>query len=151
MTPPKKNPRKAGRKPEYQPSYAKIAEKAAQTGATDEEIAELFEVNTRTLYKWKLKHPELGQALKAGKSLADERVERALYQKAIGYRFQAVKIFMPGGATEPVYAPYVEEAAPDTTAAIFWLKNRKPEEWRDKHELTGANGAPFVLQISKQG
>jgi hypothetical protein len=146
VTAPKKNPQKAGRKAEYHASYAKIAEKAALTGATDEEIAELFEVNTRTLYKWKLKYPELGHALKAGKELADERVERALYQKALGYRFQAVKIFMPANADKPVYAPYVEEAAPDTSAAIFWLKNRKPEEWRDKQEITGANGGPIQVE-----
>lgn len=145
MTPPKKNPRKAGRKSDYNSTYPKIAAKAAQTGATDEEIAELFEVSTRTLHRWKLEHPEFCHSLKAAKELADERVERALFQKAIGYRFQAVKIFMPGGSTEPVYAPYVEEAAPDTTAAIFWLKNRKPEEWRDKQEVTGANGGPISV------
>ena len=53
---------------------------------------------------------------------------------------------MPANADKPVYAPYVEEAAPDTSAAIFWLKNRKPEEWRDKQEITGANGGPIQVE-----
>lgn len=80
------------------------------------------------------------QALKAGKGVADDRVERSLYERAAGFRVEAVKIFMPAGAKEPVYAPYIEHHAPDTTAAIFWLKNRRPEQWRDKqsheHDLS---------------
>ena len=54
--------------------------------------------------------------------------------KAVGYEQEEVKIFMPSGASEPVYAPFRAKIAPDTTAAIFWLKNRKPEQWRDKHD-----------------
>lgn len=122
------------------------AEKLCLLGATDEEVADFFEVEVRTIYRWKLKHPEFCQALKAGKEAADQRVERALYQKAIGYRQQAVKIFMPAGADKPVYADYIEHMGPDTTAAIFWLKNRRPDLWRDKseHEHTGKNGGPIV-------
>ena len=59
---------------------------------------------------------------------------RSLYHKAIGYSYDAVKIFMPAGATEPVYAPYREHVPPDTTACIFWLKNRRQQEWRDVHK-----------------
>jgi hypothetical protein len=85
------------------------------------------------------------QALKAGKEAADQRVERSLYQRAVGYAHDAVKIFMPAGASAPVYAPYVERVAPDTTAAIFWLKNRKKDEWRDvsRQEQTGPDGGPI--------
>lgn len=67
--------------------------------------------------------------------MADERVERSLYQRAIGYEQSAVKIFMPANAAAPVYAKYREIISPDTTAAIFWLKNRRPDLWRDKQEL----------------
>ena len=123
-----------GRPTLYKPEYAKQAEKLAVLGATDKEFADFFEVDVRTIYRWKHAHDDFCQALKAGKEVADARVERSLYQKAIGYEQDEVKIFMPGNAQEPVYAPFIAKVAPDTTAAIFWLKNRKPEEWRDKTE-----------------
>jgi hypothetical protein len=70
-----------------------------------------------------------------GKATADARVEQSLYRRALGYSHDAVKIFMPAGAVAPVIAPYVEHYAPDTTAAIFWLKNRRPDECRDKTDV----------------
>ena len=124
----------AGRPSVYKTEFAKAAEKLSALGATDIEIADFFEVDVRTVYRWKHDHEEFCQALNVGKAKADERVINSLYQKAVGYEQEAVKIFMPGGATEPVYAPYREKIAPDTTAAIFWLKNRQPEQWREKVE-----------------
>ena len=67
----------------------------------------------------------------------------------MGYTFDAVKVFMPGGATAPVYAPYREHVTPDTTAAIFWLKNRKKDEWRDKSETTLKGDANNPLAIAE--
>lgn len=125
----------AGRPTAYKKEFAKSAEKLTALGATDIELADFLEVDVRTVYRWKHEHEEFCQALNKGKSKADERVVHSLYQKAIGYEQDAVKIFMPGGATEPVYAPYREKIAPDTTAAIFWLKNRQPADWRDKREV----------------
>ena len=128
----------AGRPPSYQEEFAKQAAKLAELGATDQEVADFFEVDVRTIYRWKHDHTEFCQSLKAGKDVADDRVERSLYQKAIGYEQDEVKIFMPANAAEPVYAPYRAKVAPDTTAAIFWLKNRRKADWRDKteHEVT---------------
>ena len=130
----------AGRPSTYQDSFAKSAEKLAALGATDIEVADFFEVDVRTIYRWKHDHEEFCQALNVGKSKADERVINSLYQKAIGYEQDEVKIFMPAGADAPVYAPYREKIAPDTTAAIFWLKNRQPEQWREKvdHNHSGS-------------
>ncbi len=138
----------AGRPTDYRDAYAEGARKLALLGATDAEIADFFDVDVRTIYRWKNAHEAFCQALKAGKEQADERVERALYHKAVGYEQKAVKIFMPANATEPVYAEYVEKLAPDTTAAIFWLKNRRSQEWRDKvdHELSGRDGGPLIIQ-----
>lgn len=121
-----------GRPSEYKDEYAAQAEKLAALGATDQEVADFFEIDVRTVYRWKHDHDAFCQALKVGKTVADERVERSLYQKAIGYEQDEVKIFMPGGAEEPVYAPYRAKIAPDTTAAIFWLKNRRSQDWRDR-------------------
>lgn len=138
----------AGRPTAYKDEFAKQAEKLCTMGQTDQELAAWFEVDVRTIYRWQAAHPEFCQALKAGKDVADDRVERSLYQKAIGYEQEAVKIFMPAGAESPVYAPYVEKVAPDTTAGIFWLKNRRKGEWRDKVE-TEHSGRLAIQQIER--
>jgi hypothetical protein len=75
------------------------------------------------------RYPEFGASLKMGKNQADERMERSLYERGLGYSYDAVKIFLPYGSKEPIYAPYIEHVPPDTTAAIFWLKNRDPARW----------------------
>ena len=123
-----------GRPTKYDSKFAAQAQKLAELGATDQEMADFFEIEVRTLYRWKHDHEDFCQALKTGKVIADERVERSLYQKAIGYEQDEVKIFMPANAENPVYAPFRAKIAPDTTAAIFWLKNRRPDLWRDKTE-----------------
>jgi hypothetical protein len=112
----------------------------AHLGATDRDLAFAFNVNISTIEKWRAKHPSFGGALKLGKKEADQRVERSLYQRAVGYNYDAVKIFMPAGATKPIYAPYVEHVPPDVTAGIFWSKNRRPDKWRDTWHLEAANG-----------
>jgi hypothetical protein len=61
-------------------------------------------------------------------------VERSLYERANGYNYPAVKVFMPAGATQPVIVHYEEHCPPDVGAAFIWLKNRDPEHWRDVHE-----------------
>lgn len=129
---------------EYKPAYAEGARKLALLGATDAEIADFYDVDVRTIYRWKNTHDEFCQALKAGKDQADDRVERSLYHKAVGYEQKAVKIFMPAGADEPVYAEYIEKLAPDTTAAIFWLKNRRGQDWRDKTVVAGDPDNPLT-------
>ena len=128
-------------------------EKLARRGWTDEEMAEFFGVSDRTWYRWKADDEQFCQALKEWKDEADARVERALYERALGYSHPAVKIFMPAGASKPVKVPYTERYAPDTTAGIFWLKNRKPEEWRDKvdHEHTGRKGGPIETVTMTKG
>jgi hypothetical protein len=132
-----------GRPSEYRDEYAKQAEKLCLLGATDQELADFFEVDVRTIYRWKHDHDGFCQAIKGGKEIADERVERSLYQRAVGYEQDEVKIFMPANAAEPVYAPFRAKIAPDTTAQIFWLKNRRKNEWRDKQEVdhTSSDGS----------
>ncbi len=123
-----------GRPSEFQKEFVAQAKKLAKMGATDMEVADFFEVDVRTIYRWKNSFPAFCQALKAGKHQADARVERSLYQRAVGYEQDSVKIFMPAQAAAPVYAPFREVIPPETTACIFWLKNRQPEQWRDKVE-----------------
>jgi hypothetical protein len=138
-----------GRPSVYRRDFAKQAQKLAVLGATDIEVADFFEVDVRTIYRWKHDHPEFCQALNAGKDKADERVVNSLYQKAVGYEQDEVKIFMPAGSDGPVYAPFRAKIAPDTTAAIFWLKNRRPLDWRDKTEQDQTVKGEMVHKIER--
>lgn len=132
-----------GRPTKFKDEFIEQGRKLCLLGATDQEIADFFEVDVRSIHRWKADNDEFCRALKAGKEVADDRVERSLYQRATGYEQDEVKIFMPAGAAEPVYASYRAKVAPDTTACIFWLKNRRPDLWRDKTqaEVTGKDGA----------
>ena len=80
----------------------------ARDGLTDEQIAQRIGISTKTLYRWKNAHSSIRLALKKGKAVVDFAVENALLKKAL---------------------------AGDVTAMIFWLKNRKREEWRDRHDV----------------
>lgn len=130
-----------GRPTAYDPAFAKQAAKLCDLGATDDELADFFEVHRSTIYRWKHDHPEFCDAVKTGKDVADERVERSLYQKATGYNVteeQAVKIKVEQ-YREQVEVVQVDKHVPaDTTAAIFWLKNRRSQDWRDKQEVEHA-------------
>ena len=120
-----------GRPTSYRAEYALQAEKFCRLGATDRELADLFDVAESTLNIWKQEHAEFSESLKRGKREADAEVAHKLFSRATGYSHEAVKVFLPSGTTEPIYAPYTERYAPDTTACIFWLKNRRPDLWRD--------------------
>jgi hypothetical protein len=133
-----------GRHSQFNPKFIRCAELACRAGFTDRELAELLGVSLSALGKWKRQREDFCSALKVGKAEADSRVERSLYERATGYSYNAVKIFLPYGSREPVYAPYVEHVPPDTTAAIFWLKNRNPAQWRDAWQLEHVTGKYVV-------
>lgn len=126
-----------GRPTEYKQEFADQAKKLCELGATDEEIANFFGVSARTVYRWKHEHEEFCQALKIGKAPADNRVERSLFQKATGFYYteqQAFKI-KKGQHEEVIKIVEVEKfAMPDTTAQIYWTKNRQSDHWKDKTE-----------------
>ena len=126
----------AGRPTKYKSEYAKIAKKMCELGATDFDIVEALGIARSTFYKWRNDHKPFSDALKVGKTVSDDRVEMSLYRKAVGFEYEAVKIFQFQG--EEVIVPYTEVVAPDTTAAIFWLKNRKPDQYRANPD--GDNG-----------
>lgn len=132
----------------FKPEFVGQAEKLCKLGATDQEIADFFEVDVRTLYRWKGEYEEFCQALKSGKTEADNRVERSLFARANGYEHDEVDIRVVGGGI--VQTPIRKYYPPDTTAAIFWLKNRKPEEWRESKavELTGKDGGAVEMVFS---
>lgn len=122
-----------GRPSTYDPSFADQAAKLCALGATDIELADFFGVNTVTIYAWRNTHEEFAKAVSAGKELADERVERSLFNRAVGYTFESEKVFQYQG--EIVRAQTREHVPPDPGAAMNWLKNRRPEQWREKQTV----------------
>src|SRR5215203_579552 len=151
---PPSRPSRGGRRPgagcplgsdTYNLEYAAQAEKACQAGFTDQELADLFGVSVSTINAWKTRHVDFLQALKRGKTEADDRVERALYHRAVGYSHEVEKPMVIDKAVRIV--TYTERMPPDTTACNFWLKNRNPEEWRDKvvKEMTWASKKPSEM------
>jgi hypothetical protein len=126
----------------FKSEYIAQAEKLCKLGATDIEIADFFEVSVRTLHRWKAEHDEFCHSIKAGKDEADERVERSLFARATGYEHDEVDIRVVDHSI--VQTPIRKHYAPDTTAAIFWLKNRRPADWRDKQEIEHAGKIEFT-------
>lgn len=128
----------AGRPSGYDPKYVIEVAQWCCDGATDEEVASNLGITTRTLYRWKLQYPEFCQALKAGKENADERVERALYQRATGYYYiekQAMKIKNPDGSEGVIVVEVEKYSPPDAGAQQFWLKNRRRNNWADLKQV----------------
>lgn len=112
-----------------------LLEAWARNGLTDEQIAHNMGITTSTLYDWKNKYSEISESLKRGKEVIDILVENALLKRALGYKYTETKKIeskKDGLRTEVT----IKEVVPDTTAQIFWLKNRKLQEWRDKREVT---------------
>lgn len=119
----------------------------ARDGLTDEQIAANMGINVATLYRWKNEHCEICTALKEGKDAVDRQVENALLKSALGYKYDEVTEERRDDmlvVTKVVH----KEVQPNTTAQIFWLKNRKRLEWRDRVEnaITGADGGAVKVE-----
>jgi hypothetical protein len=115
----------------------------ARNGLTDEQIAHNIGITTTTLYDWKKKYPQFAEAIKRGKEVVDIMVENALLKSAMGYKYdEVVKERVFDYETETSIVVEVKrttkEVAPNPTSLIFWLKNRKPEEWRDTKNIDAA-------------
>lgn len=102
----------------------------ARDGLTDEQIAQNMGIAPKTLYRWKEQYCQICQSLKRGKEVVDRQVENALLKRALGYKYDEVTI-EKGVETKRV----TKEVVPDTTAQIFWLKNRRPDKWKDKQDV----------------
>lgn len=112
----------------------------ARDGLTEEQIAANMGISRSTLSEWKKKHSDISDTLKRGKEVVDRQVENALLKRALGYRYkETTKELVTDkdtGHSELVVTKVVEkEVVPDTTAQIFWLKNRKPSMWRDRAQV----------------
>lgn len=102
----------------------------ARDGLIDEQIAHNMGIATGTLYDWKNKYPEISEALKKGKEIVDIIVENALLKRALGYQY--TEVTEEDGDLVRKVKKVTKHMPPDVTAQIFWLKNRRPDKWRDK-------------------
>ena len=112
----------------------------ARNGLTDEQIAHNCGITAKTLYEWKIRHGEISEALKKGKEVVDLEVENALLKRALGYRYTEItrepeRDPVTGEIRLTIKKQVEKEVAPDTTAQIFWLKNRRPDLWRDRKDV----------------
>jgi hypothetical protein len=139
-----------GRPTDYRPEFADIAVQMCARGATMAELADKFGVVRSTIYQWLAAHQEFSDAVRVGKEVADERVGFSVYERAVGYTYDAVKIMQYEGV--PVIVPHKEHVPPDVSAAKFWLTNRQPEKWRERvsNEVTGKDGAPLIPDASSR-
>lgn len=128
----------------YLPEFAEQARKLCLLGATDKELADFFQISTGTLHNWKNDHPEFLSSLKEGKDLADAVVAEKLFKRATGYEHKAVKIVADAKTKDEHVVEYTERYPPDTTACIFWLKNRQRDKWRDKVETEHSGNIGLV-------
>ena len=109
----------------------------ARSGLTDEQIAHNIGIRRETLYDWIKNHPNISHALKKGKEVADFEVENAMFKSALGYEYEEVKTYIEDGGNgqKKRIEKTKKHIAPNVTAQIFWLKNRKSAEWRDKQNI----------------
>lgn len=121
-----------GRPSRYKAEYAEQAYKFSLLGATDARLAEFFEVAESTINMWKSTHPEFSESIKEGKQRADAQVAQSLFKRATGYQYEEITY---EGEDSTLAKKVVKEVAPDTGAAMAWLKNRQPKDWRDKQEV----------------
>lgn len=122
-----------GRPTKYQAAFNRQVYKLCLLGATDKELADFFEVAESTLNNWKIEFPKFLESIKKGKKQADAAVAEKLFKRATGYSHPDVDIKVI--KDDIVVTKLTKHYPPDTTAAIFWLKNRDKENWRDKQVI----------------
>ena len=126
----KTQPAKMGRPTAWKDDFIGYGFKLALMGATNEKIADAFGISVKTLETWTRTKPEFRGAIVKGRTEADAAVAHSLYKKATGYYKRSEKATAKGDVvTVREYYP------PDTASAIFWLKNRQKDQWKDKHDV----------------
>ena len=124
-----------------EPDGLLLLEGWARDGLTDEQIAHNMGITAKTLYVWKSAYSEICEALKRGKDVVDIQVENALLKRALGYEYIEERIEVSDKDGRKVIQT-TKTVPPDTTAQIFWLKNRRPDKWREKQ----VEGVPTASQ-----
>lgn len=151
-----------GRPTKYSRSLNSMAYKLCLLGCTDEQLSDFFSVSVATINNWKKEFPTFYNAVRRGKLAADAEVAKALYKRAIGYKFtettfervdfkEVIEKATNAEIMQDIYKKkiVVKDLAPDVGACINWLKNRQRDLWSYKNEteLTGKDGQPFTITL----
>lgn len=132
------------------PDGLTMLEGLARDGLTDELICKKIGIGARTFYEWMERFPQMAQAIKKGKAPVDIQVENALLKKALGYEYEETITEveeLAGGHQKKHIRKVLKHCPPDTTAQIFWLKNRRPDRWRDKVEQVQTVGNELLESL----
>ena len=145
--------RTAGRHTKLTPKMKLQLEKAYRLGLTDAEVAEIVGVNPGTIYNWAKRSPVFFKTVKEDwKAKADNEIERSLRERANGYSHPETKAQfvqdLKGGRWETL--DMVKHYPPDPTSMIFWLKNRRPKDWRDKIELDHGKAGDALTSLMEK-
>lgn len=135
-----------GRPTLYNVEYNEQAYKLCLLGATDDELANFFNVETSTINNWKIAHVEFMDSLTRGKMIADADVANSFYNRAKGYDLPTEKIFQYEGGV--IRADTLTHYPADPGAALNWLKNRQPKKWRDKHDVDLSGEITFDVKLN---
>jgi len=139
----------------YNDDFPLLAEDYARKGMTDKEIFKKLGISKDAFYRYQKLYKDFYDALKRGKAPVDVEVENALLKRAKGYEYEETTVeFKPGKKDDKKAKPVkvkkvTKHVIPDTTAEIFWLKNRRPKDWRDKHEhiVGGSDDLPAIRYV----
>jgi hypothetical protein len=131
--------KKSGRYDTFNREYCDLARNYCLLGAIDQDLANFFGVCIATIQNWKLRHPEFVKAIREGKEVADAKVAESLFHRACGYEHPDTHFSVvsdgQGEGSHVEKEEIIKHYPPDSTACIFWLKNRKPDRWTDKKDI----------------
>jgi len=146
--PPKQKNNKAGRPREFKEEYIRQARIAFGEGFTDLKFCELIAISRDSLIRWRREYPEFGKAVQEGKDEFDtDKVEKSLFKRATGYHYtETIREPDVNGKLQVVKT--ISKHVADTTAMIFWLKNRRRDRWKDIKavEASGPDGGPIPIR-----
>lgn len=140
--------KKNGPKSTYNPDvHCNMAIVAGKAGMTDQEFADAIGISRSVLHEWRKNFPEFKKAFKGGKKYSDDKVVKSLFERALGYQYKETEIRETDkGVFEKTT---IKQMAADPTSMIFWLKNRQPEKWRDRHEINLSGKIDYQKQRKK--
>lgn len=144
-----------GRPTKFQYDHTMLAAKRLyELGQTDKQICAALEITEATLTNWKHEHEEFFASIKSAKEKADDRVEKSLYKNATGYNYKAQKPMTVsdgnGDGSHIELAEYTEHVPAQTVAQIFWLKNRRPDRWRDRQQIEHSGEIDIPISDKKK-
>ncbi|MBL6653979.1 MAG: hypothetical protein ISP49_20455 [Reyranella sp.] len=133
----------------YDPALCEQAHNYCLLGATNDELAEFFGVSPRTIDRWIADQPDFGDAVRRGRIVADSRVARGLYERAVGYDRTVERSVVIGGELKPVTSTI--HYPPNVQACIFWLRNRRRRAWRDIADAPNPNHVDDIALLDAAG